>query len=46
MCVDNSIDKVDNDFNLTNMIIDFKERQREKVLTKMRNKFRELFIYP
>ena len=39
------MDKVDNDFNLTNIIIDYKERQREKVLTKMKSRFGELFVY-
>ena len=39
-----STDEVDNDFNLTNIIIDYKERQREKILNKMKQVFREKLI--
>ena len=39
-----SFDESADDFNLTNMIIDYKERQRERVLTRMKDVFRELFI--
>ena len=39
-----SIESAEDDFNLTNMIIDYKERQREKVLTRMKEVFRELFV--
>ena len=46
LLVDNSMDKVDNDFNLANLITDYKERQRDKALTKMRSRFRELFVRP
>ena len=36
-------DTVDCDFNLTEMIVDFKERQREKVLQKFRDGLRKAF---
>ena len=42
--LEESIEKIDNDFNLTNVIIDYKERQKEKILVKMKSKFYALFI--
>ena len=32
------------DFNLTNMIVDYKERQRDRILTKLREHLREKFV--
>ena len=40
-----STDEVDTDFNLTNLIVDYKERQREKILNKMKQAFREKLIF-
>ena len=39
-----SAEETDTDFNLTNIIIDYKERQREKVLNTMKQVFREKLI--
>ena len=39
-----SAEETDTDFNLTNIIIDYKERQREKILNKMKISFREKLI--
>ena len=38
------MEKIEGDFNLTDIIIDFKERQREKILKKMAENFRAQFI--
>ena len=42
--LDESSEKIDNDFNLTNVIIDYKERQREKIMGKMKKRFQDLFV--
>jgi len=42
--LEESIEKIDNDFNLVDIIIDYKERQKEKILTKMKTKFYALLV--
>ena len=37
-------DKIENYFNLNNVIIDYEERQMEKLMKKMKKKFYELFV--
>lgn len=42
--LEKSLDENENDFNLINLVIDYKERQREKALNKMQSKFKEKLV--
>ena len=39
-----ALDKTENDFNLTSLIIDYKGRMQEKILGKMKDQCHKLFI--
>ena len=42
--LDKNFETLEADFNLTHMIIDYKERQREKIMIKMKENFEKIFM--
>ena len=42
--VNDSLEKTENDFNLTSMITEYKGRMQEKILNKMKSEWRDMFI--